>query len=338
MKPYITLGIETSCDETGAALYHSEKGLLSDALFSQDHHHAYGGVVPEIGSRVQLERINPIISSALEQAQLDLNDVDVIAVTNRPGLAGSLLVGVCFAKAIAGALNKKIIGINHIEGHVFSPFLEFDVPFPHICLTSSGGHTSLFLVRGFGEYEILGQTADDAAGEAFDKIAKMLGLAYPGGPEIEKRAALVDFQDFFRYPRHKPKTLDFSYSGLKTAVMYDLVKKNAYDMKTKKFTGDDELINKVASSFLACVADVFVEKLERAIKQHPDIKALTFVGGVSRNKFIRERIEQLAKKYELPLFIPSPQYCIDNGAMIAFVGNYKAAQGKFSDLYLDVQP
>ncbi len=338
MKPYITLGIETSCDETGAALYHSEKGLLSHALYSQDHHNAYGGVVPEIGSRVQLERINPIISSALERAKLTLDDVDVIAVTNRPGLAGSLLVGVCFAKALAGALNKKIIGINHIEGHVFSSFLEFNVPFPHISLTSSGGHTALFLIRGFGDYTILGETADDAAGEAFDKIAKMLGLPYPGGPEIEKRSAIVAFQDFFNYPRHKPKTLNFSYSGLKTAVMYDLVKRNAYDMKTKKFTGNDEIINKVASSFLACVADVFIVKLERAIKQHPDIKALTFVGGVSRNKFIREKIDHLAEKYKLPLFIPSPQYCIDNGAMIAFVGNYKAAQGEFSNLYLDVQP
>ena len=338
MKPYITLGIETSCDETGVALYHSEKGLLSHALFSQDHHQTYGGVVPEIGSRAQLERIEPMLSLALERAKLTLKDVDVIAVTNRPGLAGSLLVGVCFAKALAGSLNKKIIGINHIEGHVFSPYLEFDVPFPHISLTSSGGHTALFLVRGFGDYELLGQTADDAAGEAFDKIARMIGLPYPGGPEIEKRAAEVEFKDFFHYPRHKPKTLDFSYSGLKTAVMYDLVKRNAYDMKTKKFTGDAELVNKVASSFLACITDVFIEKLERAIAQYPDVKALTFVGGVSRNKFIRKKIEALAKKHSLPLYIPSPQYCIDNGAMIAFVGNYKAAEGKFSNLYLDVEP
>ena len=164
----------------------------------------------------------------------------------------------------------------------------------------------------------------------------MLGLHYPGGPEIEARAKHVGFKDYFSYPRHKPKTLDFSYSGLKTAVMYDLVKRNAYDMHTKQFNGDDELINKVASSFLACIADVFIEKLERAIKLHPSIKALTFVGGVSRNKYIRTRIETLAEKYSLPLFIPSPQFCTDNGAMIAFVGNYKAAQGAFSGWDLDI--
>ena len=336
MKSYITLGIETSCDETGVAVYHNTKGLLSNALYSQNHHHAYGGVVPEIGSRAQLERINPITTLALQRAKLTLADVDVVAVTNRPGLPGSLLVGVCFAKAIAWALNKKIIGINHIEGHVFSPYLEFDVPFPNISLTSSGGHTALFLLKGLGDYQLLGQTDDDAAGEAFDKIAKMLGLPYPGGPEIEARAKRVGFKDYFSYPRHKPKTLDFSYSGLKTAVMYDLIKRNAYDMRTKQFHGDDELVNKVASSFLACIADVFIEKLERAIQLHPGIKALTFVGGVSRNKYIRTRIETLAEKYSLPLFIPSPQFCTDNGAMIAFVGNYKAAQGKFSGWDLDI--
>lgn len=336
MNPFITLGIETSCDETGAAIYHQTDGLLSHALFSQDQHKAFGGVVPEIGSRVQLERINPIIESALERAGLTLDDINVVAVTNRPGLAGSLLVGVCFAKAMAWATRKKIIGINHIEGHVFSPFLEFNVPFPHLCLTSSGGHTSLFLVSGFGDFQVLGQTSDDAAGEAFDKVAKMLELPYPGGPEIEKRAAKANFKDYFHYPRHKPKTLDFSYSGLKTAILYDLIKQGAYQMKEKRFTGDDDLKNKVASSFLVCISDIFVEKLERAIKQHPSIKALTFVGGVSRNKYIRAQIKQIAHTYNLPLYIPSPEYCTDNGAMIALVGNYKAMQSKFSDWYLDI--
>ncbi len=339
MKPFITLGIETSCDETGAAIYHEKFGLLSNALYSQDQHAHFGGVVPELGSRAQLERINPMISLALQKAGLTLDDINVVAVTNRPGLPGSLLVGLCFAKGLAWAAHKKIIGINHLEGHAFSPFLEFDVPFPHLCLTSSGGHTSLFLIKGFGDYEILGQTSDDAAGEAFDKVAKMLHLAYPGGPEIEKRAALAGFKDYFHYPRHKPKTLDFSYSGLKTAVLYDLIKKRAYDMKTKKYISKDEdLKNKVASSFLVCISDIFIEKLNRAIKQHPEIKALTFVGGVSRNKYIRAQIEKLAQNHHLPLFIPSPIYCTDNGAMIAFVGNYKAMQGKFSDFYLDIKP
>jgi N6-L-threonylcarbamoyladenine synthase len=338
MKPLITLGIETSCDETGAALYHQEGGLLSHALFSQDQHKLFGGVVPELGSRAQLERISPIVQRALGEASLALDDIDVVAVTNRPGLPGSLLVGVCFAKAIAWGANKKIIGINHIEGHVFSPFLEFTVPFPHICLTSSGGHTSIFLVKGFGDYQLLGQTGDDAAGEAFDKVAKMLNLPYPGGPEIEKLAARAHFQDYFHYPRPKQKTLDFSYSGLKTAVLYDLIKKKAYDLTTKKFISKDEdLKAKVASSFLVCMSDIFIDKFKMAISLHPSIKALTFVGGVSRNKYIREKIEHIAQKHVLPLYIPSAQYCTDNGAMIALVGNYKALQGKFSDWYLDIE-
>lgn len=334
---FITLGIETSCDETGAAIYHQKNGLLSNALYSQVQHKAFGGVVPELGSRAQLERINPIVNQALQKAGISLADISVVAVTNRPGLPGSLLVGVCFAKAIAWATDKKIIGINHIEGHAFSPYLEFDVPFPNLCLTSSGGHTSLFLLKGFGDYDILGQTTDDAAGEAFDKVAKMLNLPYPGGPEIEKAASHADFKDYFHYPRHKQKTLDFSYSGLKTAVLYDLINQRAYDIKTKKFIGSDTLRDKVASSFLVCISDVFLEKLERAIKMHPEIKALTFVGGVSRNKYIRAQIEKVAKKYTLPLYIPSPQYCTDNAAMIAFVGNYKAMQGEFSDWYLDIK-
>ncbi len=338
MKSRIILGIETSCDETGAAIYHHKKGLLSNALFSQDQHKLFGGVVPELGSRAQLERINSIVDLALKKASLSLDEIDVVAVTNRPGLPGSLLVGVCFAKAIAWATGKKIIGINHIEGHVFSPFLEYTVPFEHICLTSSGGHTSMFLVKALGSYEVLGETGDDAAGEAFDKVAKMLNLAYPGGPEIERCAAQVEFKDFFHYPRNKQKTLDFSYSGLKTAVLYDLIKRGAYDAKTKQFTSTDtDLKNKVASSFLACVTDIFIEKLERAISQYPTIKALTFVGGVSRNKFIRKSIEHVAQEYNLPLFIPSPEYCTDNGAMIALVGNYKTEQGKFSDWYVDIE-
>ncbi len=338
MKPRITLGIETSCDETGAAVYHQEKGLLSNAVFSQEEHTKFGGVVPELGSRAQLERINSIITSALDQAELTVGDIDVVAVTNRPGLPGSLLVGLCFAKAMAWAAGKKIIGINHIEGHVFSPFLEFNVPFPHLCLTSSGGHTALFLVNNFGDYELLGQTADDAAGEAFDKVAKMLNKPYPGGPEIEKLAAQVEFKDYFHYPRSKQKTLDFSYSGLKTAVLYDLIKKGAYDMKAKKFIATDPALPaQVASSFLACITDIFIEKLERAAIRHPSIEAITFVGGVSRNKYIRAKIEAVAKQHKVPLFMPSAAYCTDNGAMIAFVGNYKALQGKFSDFQVDIE-
>lgn len=337
-KPIITLGIETSCDETGAAVYHSHKGLLSNALFSQvDLHRAFKGVMPEIASRNQLEKINPIVQAALDMANLSLDDIDVVAVTNKPGLPGSLLVGVCFAKSIAWAAGKKLIGVNHLEGHAFSAFLGNDIPFPHICITASGGHTSIYLVKNFGDYEILGQTVDDAAGEAFDKIARMIGLPYPGGPEIEKLARQVEFQDFFSYPRHKSKTLDFSFSGLKTAVLYDLVKRGAYNMEHKKLLDDSaDLKHKVSSSLLVCIADIFKEKVERAIKQYPDIKAVSFVGGVACNKYIRTQLQKLCEHYNLPLYTPAPQFCTDNAAMIAFVGNYKALRGEFSSYDLDI--
>jgi N6-L-threonylcarbamoyladenine synthase len=350
MKPFITLGIETSCDETAAAVYHSTQGLLSSTLYSQiELHKKFGGVVPELASRSQLEKINPIVAAALEQANLSLGDIDVVAVTNKPGLPGSLLVGICFAKAIAYSATcpskleeqsrgKKIIGINHLEGHAFSSFLEHNVPFPHLCLTASGGHTSLYLIRNFGDYEVLGETQDDAAGEAFDKIAKLMNLPYPGGPVIEKLAREVEFQDFFHYPRSKHKTLDFSFSGLKTAVLYDLVKQGAYDLATKTFLrpDDEQFQKKVASSLLVCMADIFEQKLALAVEKCPAVKAITFVGGVACNAYITGRLQTFAESHNIPFFHPSRKYCTDNAAMIAFVGNYKAQQGLFSDFTLDI--
>ncbi len=337
-KSFLTLGIETSCDETGAAIYNAQKGIIANALFSQtDMHKLLGGVIPEIASRSQLEKIHPIVTHALQQADCTMADIDAIAVTHKPGLAGSLLVGVCFAKAAAWATNTPIIGVNHLEGHAFSAFLEHDVPFPHLCMTASGGHTSLYRVDGFGSYTTIGQTQDDAAGEAFDKIAKLLELPYPGGPEIEKLAREVDFKDFFHYPRGKQKNLDFSFSGLKTAVLYDLVKRNAYNLQEKKLLNrSHELKTQVASSLLVCIADIFKNKLTLALKQHPDVHAITFVGGVAYNKYIRGQLEKLAHAHNKKLFVPSAQYCTDNGAMIAFVGNYKAQQGKFSNFELDI--
>lgn len=339
-SPIITLGIETSCDETAAAVYHNTQGLLSSTLYSQIKlHEHFGGVVPELASRSQLEKINPIVQEALNLAHITLDNVDVVAVTNRPGLPGSLLVGVCFAKSLAWVKNKKLIGINHLEGHAFSAFIEHDVPFPHLCLTASGGHTSLYLMKNFGDYEILGETQDDAAGEAFDKIAKLMNLPYPGGPVIEKLAHEVNFQDFYNYPRSKHKTLDFSFSGLKTAVLYDLVNRNAYDLKTKTFlrSDDEQLKKEVASSLLVCIADIFIQKLTLALNVHPKIKAITFVGGVACNKYIVERLQTFATSHDLPFFYPSRAYCTDNAAMIAFVGNYKAQQNLFDDLTLDIR-
>jgi N6-L-threonylcarbamoyladenine synthase len=335
----ITLGIETSCDETAAAVYHEEKGILSNVLFSQINlHKQYGGVIPEIASRTQLEKINIIIEQALQTADVSLDAIDVIAVTHKPGLPGSLLVGVCFAKAMAWATQKKLIGINHLEGHAFSSFIENNVPFPHLCITASGGHTSLYYITNFGEYQVLGQTVDDAAGEAFDKIAKLLNLGYPGGPIIEQLASQVHFEDFFHYPRASAQTLDFSFSGLKTAVLYDLVKRNAYDMHTKTFLKNNDLYFKqqVASSLLVCIRDIFIHKLELSLTAYPQAKAITFVGGVACNKFIKTSIAQWCAQKNIAFFSPSAQYCTDNAAMIALVGNYKASQGLYSQPDLDI--
>ncbi len=333
------LGIETSCDETAAAIYHTQHGVLANELFSQINlHKQFGGVVPEIASRSHLEKISIIIQQALDTANYRLQDIDIVAVTNKPGLPGSLLIGVCFAKSLAWGANKKIIGINHLEGHAFSSLIEHDVPFPHLCITASGGHTSLYLVHDLGRYDILGETLDDAAGEAFDKIAKLMNLPYPGGPVIERLAKEVDFNDFFPYPRSTAKTLDFSFSGLKTAVLYDLVKKNAYDMRTKTFLQDenDELKRQVASSLLVCITDIFKQKLSLALQLHPHVKAITFVGGVACNNYIKQQLHAFCDKRALRFFTPSPQYCTDNAAMIAFVGHYKAQKHEFSTWHLDI--
>lgn len=332
-------GIETSCDETAAAVYDTKRGLLSNAVFSQiDQHKFFGGVVPEIASRSQLEKINPIVQASLDQASVHLDNLDAIAVTTKPGLPGSLLIGVCFAKAIAWAKKKKLIGINHMEAHIFSVLLEHDVPFPFLCLTASGGHTSLYFVNGLGDYTLLGQTLDDAAGEAFDKIAKMLHLPYPGGPVIERLAGAAGFKDYFHYPRGRLASLDFSFSGLKTAVLYDLVKKDAYDMKAKQFTKNKDLRLKeqVSSSLLVCIADIFKQKLHQAYKENPQIKAITIVGGVACNKYIRSQVKQFCQSQRIQFFVPSPKFCTDNAAMVAFVGAYKYQKGEFADMYLDI--
>jgi N6-L-threonylcarbamoyladenine synthase len=337
----LTLGIETSCDETAAAVYSSTRGILSNKLFSQvELHKQFGGVVPEVASRSHLEKINIIIQEALAAAQTTLEAIDTVAVTSKPGLPGSLLIGLCFAKALAATHNKKLIGINHLEGHAFSSFLDAAPPFPHLCITASGGHTSLYLVRGFGDYDVLGQTVDDAAGEAFDKIAKLLNLPYPGGPVIEKLATEVNFEDFYHYSRKSGKGLDFSFSGLKTAVLYDLVEQGMCDLSTKKFHESapqaSEIKKRVASSLLVCITDIFKQKIEAALKLHSNVKAVTFVGGVACNKFMKRQLADFCQERGLEFFSPAPQYCTDNAAMIALVGNYKAEQGKFSDLKLDI--
>ncbi len=343
----IILGIETSCDETAAAVYDSKsRQLLSNKLFSQVKlHEIYGGVVPEIASRSHLEKIDIIILQALQEANKTLDDIDFIAVTTNPGLVGSLLIGVCFAKALAFAKNKKIIAVNHLEGHIFSSFLQDDfsvkdVPFPHLSLLASGGNSAFYLVEDFGKQQIIGQTLDDAAGEAFDKIAKIIDFGYPGGAKIEKAATEVGFKDFFKYPRLKNmhKDLNVSFSGLKTAVLYDLVKRGAYNLQTgpvwEKIT--PELQNQVSSSLLVCIGDIFEAKLKLALKLHPEAKAFTFVGGVACNRYLKNRLREVCEKHNKIFVSPHCKFCGDNAAMISFVAGYKAERNEFSDLTLDV--
>jgi len=321
------LGIESSCDETAAAVYDSHIGILSNVLFSQiELHKCFGGVMPEIASRSHLEKIRSIVATALSNANTTLDEIDAIAVTHKPGLPGSLLVGLSFAKAIAWSKKKQLIGVNHLEGHVYSACLEHQIPFPFICLTASGGHTAIYLVESFDSYQLIGQTLDDAAGEAFDKIAKLMNFPYPGGPIIERMAAEVNFQDFMHYPRSMANSLDFSFSGLKTAVLYDLVKRDAYNLKTKTFTKDCDIILKqqVSSSLLVCISDIFKQKLAFAFKNYKNVKAVAFVGGVACNKYINKQLKEFCNQNDKLFFSPSPQYCTDNGAMIAFIGYHRA--------------
>lgn len=338
MKQYTILGIETSCDEVGAAIYTTQQGLLANKLYSQtEEHKHFGGVIPEIASRLHIQKINGIVQEALDEANMTLDNIDAIAVTSKPGLPGSLLIGTCFAKALAGARNKKIIAIDHLEGHAFSACIENNIPFPSLCITASGGHSSMYAQHDFGNWTILGTTRDDAAGEAFDKIAKLLQLGYPGGPIIEQYAQAAGFKDYFNYPRNKLQDLMFSFSGLKTAVLYDLVKQGAYDLATKKLlTDSQELKQQVASSFLVCVGDIFAQKVTKALKDNTSYKALSFVGGVACNKYLQSRLKEVAYEWGIPFYVPSPQFCTDNAAMIAFVGHYKIQQGLVSPLDFDI--
>ncbi len=328
---HLILAIESSCDETAAAVYSTEKKLLSNIIYSQNTeelHTKFGGVVPELASRSHIEKIDDVVQQALDKASVTLSDVTTVAVTTVPGLPGSLLIGTCFAKALAGTLHKKIMGINHLEGHMFSACVENNIPFPFICITASGGHTSTYYIEDYGQYTLIGTTHDDAAGEAFDKIAKLLGLGYPGGPTIEKRAAKENFVDYFSYPRGNQQTIDFSFSGLKTAVLYDMVKRNAYDLATKTLLDtSDDFKNKVCSSLQVAIADIFKQKVIKSFERYPDAKALAFVGGVACNKFIRSHLKAWCESNTLAFFTPTPALCTDNAAMIAFVAHYKTMQG-----------
>ena len=326
------LAIETSCDDTGAAVVLNGKKILSNVVSSQIAvHQKYGGVVPELASRKHIEAIVPVVTEALDRAGLTLKQMDGIAVTQGPGLVGSLLVGLSFAKSLAFAAGLDLIGVNHIEAHLSAIFLEEDPPkFPFIGLVVSGGHTSLFRVDGFGEYKMLGQTRDDAAGEAFDKVAKLLGLGYPGGPIIDELAKTGN-PKAIRFPRASlgKNSMDFSFSGLKTSVV-NFVK--AHPEAPGGFT--EEMIRNIVSSFQEAVVDVLVKKTFQAAL-HQGLKKVVISGGVAANRLLRQRMEEEASEQKIRVHIPSPALCTDNAAMVGVVGYEYLKRGIRSPLSLN---
>ena len=326
------LGIESSCDETAASVVKNGRTVLSNVISSQiDIHTLYGGVVPEIASRKHMERINQVIRQALSEAGLSLSDITAIAVTYGPGLVGALLVGVAEAKAIAFAAKKPLVGVHHIEGHICANYIENkELKPPFGCLVVSGGHTHLVKVGDYGTYEILGKTRDDAAGEAFDKVARAIGLGYPGGPKIDKAAKSGD-PLALDFPRAKVggSEYDFSFSGLKSAVLNYL---NACKMK-----GEEIVTENVAAGFQKAVVDVLVEHSERAIEEY-GFTEFAIAGGVASNSALRAGMEEMCARKGVRFYKPSPIFCTDNAAMIAVAGYYEYMAGKRSGSDLNAMP
>ena len=318
----VILGIESSCDETSASVC-ADGVILSNVIANQTIHEAYGGVVPELASRVHQQNIVPAVQQALFNAKVDKNDISAVAFTRGPGLLGSLLVGVSFAKAFALAKNLPLIEINHMQAHVLAHFIDNPKPvFPFLCLTVSGGHTQIVLVKDYFDMEVIGQTTDDAAGEALDKTSKVLGLPYPGGPMIDKYARLGN-PDAYKFPEPQIPGLDFSFSGLKTSIMYfirDNVKLNP------DFVQDN--INDICASVEKRVVTILLNKVKKAALQY-GIKDIALAGGVSANTGLRQGLTQLGNEMGWNTFIPKFEYCTDNAAMIAIAGYYKYLKGEF---------
>ncbi|QZN92167.1 tRNA (adenosine(37)-N6)-threonylcarbamoyltransferase complex transferase subunit TsaD [Idiomarina abyssalis] len=324
------LGIETSCDETGVAVYDTEKGLLAHQLYSQVKLHAdYGGVVPELASRDHVRKTLPLIKAALKEAGITHQQLDGVAYTMGPGLVGALLVGSCIGRSLAFGWNLPAVGVHHMEGHLLAPMLEENQPeFPFVALLVSGGHTQLVQVKGIGDYHLLGESVDDAAGEAFDKTAKLMGLDYPGGPRL---AALAEQGNSDRFTFPRPMTdrpgLNFSFSGLKTSAANTLAANDS----------DEQTLADIARAFEDAVVDTLVIKCRRALKE-TGYKRLVVAGGVSANKHLRAKLEALLQKQNGQVFYPRTEFCTDNGAMIALAGALRLQAGERESLAVKTHP
>lgn len=329
----LVLGLETSCDETGVALYDSERGLLADALFSQiEQHRVFGGVVPELASRDHVKRMLPLIREVLAEAGVERTQIEAIAYTAGPGLVGALLVGASCAQALAFAWGIPAVGVHHMEGHLLAPMLEEQPPaFPFVALLVSGGHTQLVRVDGIGHYQLLGESLDDAAGEAFDKTAKLMGLQYPGGPEIA-RLAEIGTPGRFTFPR--PMTdrpgLDFSFSGLKTFTLNTWLQCREAGDQSEQTRAD------VALAFQQAVVDTLTIKCRRALKQ-TGLNSLVIAGGVSANQALRQSLEKMLGEFRGRVFYARPRFCTDNGAMIAYAGCQRLLAGQQDGPAIGVQ-
>lgn len=323
------LGIETSCDETGVAIYHSKTGLISHQLYSQiDMHSDYGGVVPELASRDHIRKLIPLIKQSLTESSLSKHDINGIAYTAGPGLIGPLLVGAATARSLAWSWSIPAIAVHHMEGHLLAPMLEKNAPeFPFVALLISGGHTLLAKVEGIGRYEVLGESLDDAAGEAFDKTAKMLDLGYPGGPKLSVLAEQGKPQIKFPRPMTDRPGLDFSFSGLKTFAL------NTINASTKSHTDKAD----IAAAFQQAVAETLTIKCKRAL-QLTGLKKLVVAGGVSANKLIRISLTEMTQREKCSIYFPRLEFCTDNGAMIAFAGCQRLLAGQQQNLEIFVRP
>lgn len=343
MQKQLILGIETSCDETAAAIVSNHKKIIAHRVYTQlEDHIPHGGVVPEIAARAHVEKISPVVEACVKEAKISISEIDAIAATCGPGLIGGVMVGMVYAKSLAATLNKPFIAINHLAAHVLTPRLTFDIQFPYLCLLVSGGHTQFLLVKNAQEMETLGQTLDDALGECFDKSAKMMGLPYPGGPQIEKLASKCIEKESALEKFQLPRPLlgkdgcDFSFSGLKTAM-------RQYIENFQEGAIPETEASQLAYAFQIAITDTLTDRCKNAIMMAKDmsgidVKSLAIVGGVAANQFIAKTFKSFTDSQHIQLYVPPPALCTDNGAMIAWAGQEKLALGLTDTLDFKATP